>query len=454
MERFEIEDIIRQDANGVVFRAIDNESGDTIAIHRFFPFGQYNGGLDEDESVAFANGAEKLSEIAHPALRSVIAGGTDPIDHIPYLASQWVKGVPMRIILTTETLDSDLVIDILRSAIEVSVILSQLFGEDAIWIDTEVESIVVGTEASGRGFTFSISPLKWLGTDSNSKSLLSIVELGERLTGSKGKILTKSAGRGLGDWLKQTKKDPDISLHDALASLADSTGNEPPLPEEIIVSKAVRPTIKTRKSSSKRILVTTVILLLGITSATLIHLNRTGKAPFDGAEYAKQKISETIIEFPKPLEAKSTTINKSQPARPKTPVTSQKKPSKQRDNEHIPPGVIILSPNDVEAISKIKTKQPASVKGVVKTVKIPSGATGLYIIFSAPADPTEIRVVIFPGNFQGGPYNPKQFKKIESDYQKLVGKTVLFEGVAYRYTGRSEPHFVRISKRNQIKIGK
>jgi hypothetical protein len=112
----------------------------------------------------------------------------------------------------------------------------------------------------------------------------------------------------------------------------------------------------------------------------------------------------------------------------------------------------ILTPDDVEAISKIKSNEPTSVKGVVKTVKIPGPGKGLYIDFSNPNE--QIRVVIYPRGFDGGPYDHAQFEKIEQEYQNLVGKTVLFEGVASRQIGKVEPHFVLITKRDQIKIEK
>ncbi len=80
-----------------------------------------------------------------------------------------------------------LVIDVLRIALETSIVLSHVLGEEAVWVETEVESIVVGTSESGRGFTFWISPFKWLGSEMESRKLSSIVSLGEELTGWKRK---------------------------------------------------------------------------------------------------------------------------------------------------------------------------------------------------------------------------------------------------------------------------
>ncbi|MCU0753383.1 MAG: hypothetical protein MUC40_10260, partial [Akkermansiaceae bacterium] len=51
--RFQIEDLILQDATGVVFRAIDTQTGLPVAVRRFFPFGAEGGGLQPDEITAY-----------------------------------------------------------------------------------------------------------------------------------------------------------------------------------------------------------------------------------------------------------------------------------------------------------------------------------------------------------------------------------------------------------------
>ena len=63
-------------------------------------------------------------------------------------------------------------------------------------------TIIVGSEESGREFTFWISPLKWLGGNEENRGLESIVTLTEEIMGWKGQIVNDQAGRGLGGWLK------------------------------------------------------------------------------------------------------------------------------------------------------------------------------------------------------------------------------------------------------------
>ena len=140
-----------------------------------------------------------------------------------------------------------LVIDVLRIALEMSVILSQVLGEDAVWVETKADAIFVGAEETGRGFTFWISPFKWLGGEQQSRKLSSIVALGEDLTGWKNKLVSDGAGYGLGGWLKWLKRNPDVSLSEALDSLSSSTGQGiPPASEITSIRKPQRPAVTER----------------------------------------------------------------------------------------------------------------------------------------------------------------------------------------------------------------
>ena len=160
MERFEIEDIVAQDPRGVVFRARIRSSDTPVAIRRFSPFGEDGGGLDHEEAAAFRIAASRLAKLDHPALRRVIEGSVDPIDGLPYLVSEWIEGESLADVLDGEKLDPALVIDVMRLALEVSLVLSEVLGEEALWVETDPATVLVGDAESGRGFTFWISPFK------------------------------------------------------------------------------------------------------------------------------------------------------------------------------------------------------------------------------------------------------------------------------------------------------
>ena len=96
IKRFQIEDLLVQDLSGVVFRAWDTETGQTVAVRRFFPFGANGGGLEDEEQAAYQVAVGRLAAISHPALRTVICGGCDPIDGMPFIATEWIEGARLR----------------------------------------------------------------------------------------------------------------------------------------------------------------------------------------------------------------------------------------------------------------------------------------------------------------------------------------------------------------------
>ena len=112
---------------------------------------------------------------------------------------------------------------------------------------------------------------------------------------------------------------------------------------------------------------------------------------------------------------------------------------------------LIFTPDDTQAIAKLELKGPVTVKGVVKSVKIPKPGGGLYISFSDPIDLKQIQVVTYPSPFENGPHDNISFKKIEAEFQHLVGKTVTFNGSVSRQKDNSF-QFVYISKREHIVV--
>ena len=117
-QRFKIEDLIVQDASGVVFRALDGETGTMVALRRFFPFGASGGGLMEDEQTAYNIALGRLAGLHHPALRSVVCGGCDPVDGMPFIATEWVEGDALEMILEQGPLTVDATLELLQQALD------------------------------------------------------------------------------------------------------------------------------------------------------------------------------------------------------------------------------------------------------------------------------------------------------------------------------------------------
>ena len=92
IRRYEIQEMLSQDAQGVVFLAVDRESGADVVLRRFFPFGPGGKGLMGEEREAYTAAVERLKGLAHPAMRTILEGGCDPVDGMPYLVTEWVEG--------------------------------------------------------------------------------------------------------------------------------------------------------------------------------------------------------------------------------------------------------------------------------------------------------------------------------------------------------------------------
>lgn len=267
IQRFQIEDLIVQDASGVVFRALDTDTGKTVAVRRFFPFGVDGGGLHADEQTAYNIALNRLAGLSHPSLRSVVCGGCDPVDGMPYIATEWIEGEPLEPVIAQGPLSTEAAVTLITQALEVSELLSHVLAEEAVWVETELSTIVVGSPESGRGFTFWISPLKWLGGNGENRGLESIIVLVEEVMGWKGRMVNEQAGRGLGGWLKWLRgAATTTSLHEARELLAASVGAEPPAPAKILVATATQPMIRTVKpvSSKKPLIVAAGLVIVGV----------------------------------------------------------------------------------------------------------------------------------------------------------------------------------------------
>lgn len=486
MSRFVIEDIISQDKRGIVFSAHDTEKGHTVALRRFFPFGQEGGGLSAEEALAFKIAAQRLEGVRHDSLRSVIAGSVDSIDGMPFIVAEWIDGAPLDGILDGGTLEASHIVNLLQLALEVSLLLSEALGEEAVWVETEADSIFVGSEESGRGFVYWLSPFKWLGAEFGSRKLASLVELGERLAGGRGKLSGNKEGADLGAWLKWMRANPDAGLAQALAAYTtqETEGESPPqLPARPAAS---HPALKVKPPSSVAPWMIAACAALLMAVGALVYLHRTAKAPVIPPQYAEQKISPPVVEAPpnlvpaiprqtaaeNPLESEphpapvvNTPESKSAPAiGPDEEAMSAAKVNElaeklareaelKRMAARVPTGSPSPSaplappqrnftPLEASKMKSLKANGPATLTGVVRNVRLSRTGKSLYFEFSSPINREEISVVAPKGNYQGE-FTPQS-------YADLRGKMVQFEGVVYREPNGRQ--FVKISSRKKLKV--
>ena len=215
--RYEILDILAQDASGVVFHAEERETGRSVVLRRFFPYGPDGGGLQEAERAAYMAALDRVKETRHPTLRKIIDGGCDPVDSMPFLVTEWVEGQRLSELLKVRPLSPGSTKALISHAIEASKVLSDAFGEEAVWVEATPESIVLPAE--GEVVTFWICPMKWLASPQTRGGLLPLAELTEKALHWRGKQ-PPAAGEGLGNWIQSVRANPNRwSLDEALQAL-------------------------------------------------------------------------------------------------------------------------------------------------------------------------------------------------------------------------------------------
>ncbi|RYD32253.1 MAG: hypothetical protein EOP87_13175 [Verrucomicrobiaceae bacterium] len=241
IKRFQIEDLVVQDTSGVVFRAFDTETETFVALRRFFPDGPNGSGLDPSEQASYNAAVDRLAAVSHPALRSVICGGCDPVDGMPFIVTEWIEGTRLKAYTDQGPLAPHDAAGLLTQALEVCQILSEVLDEQAVWIETGLQAIVVSSEEIGRGVTFWISPLKCLGKHDSGHGLEPLVVLTENIMGWAEKNVPDQAAFGLGGWYNWLKKNvKTATLLEAREKLAASVGSEPPVPTRKLVQHAAR----------------------------------------------------------------------------------------------------------------------------------------------------------------------------------------------------------------------
>ncbi|MFC7338400.1 hypothetical protein ACFQY0_14495 [Haloferula chungangensis] len=247
--RYEILDILSQDGSGVSFHATDRETGREVVLRRFFPFGPDGGGLEDEEKKAYEAGVKRLQGISHPALRTVIDGGSDPVDGMPFLVTEWLEGEMLSQRLHDGSLSSESVRTLADLALETSQVLSEIFGEDAIWVETDPRTIIISDEDPDRPITFWICPIRWLGDSSARSNLKPLLEMVEELMGWRGQMISRNSGGGLGAWVKTLRDEPNVwnlaqaraALHEpativeaSAAQGAAAPAMNPPPPQQVV----------------------------------------------------------------------------------------------------------------------------------------------------------------------------------------------------------------------------
>jgi hypothetical protein len=257
--RYEIQEMLSQDAHGVIFHAVDRETDADVVLRRFFPFGPGGGGLEAEERDAYCAAVARLKSVSHPTLRTILDGGCDPVDGMPYLVTEWIEGKRLSEHLKEKPLSAGSAKALLDHALEASMVLASVLQAEEVWVETAPETVILSDGSEGRTLTFWISPVRWLAADEERKGLMPLVELGEAAMHWQGRVISDQAGEGLGAWFKAIRTRSDRwTLEEARATLhaAQSlTGADPAstlgrsqvsIPTVAMVAKAAPPASQPR----------------------------------------------------------------------------------------------------------------------------------------------------------------------------------------------------------------
>lgn len=440
----------------MVFHALDRQTGQPVAVRRFFPFGPDGGGLQDEERMAYEIAAGRLSGLRHPAMRSVVGGGCDPVDGMPFLVTEWVDGRSVGEILDGGPMAPAMAVELLTRVLEVCELLSLVLAEESVWVETQPGSII---DADGRGFTFWISPLRWLGGDDSRRGMDPVVTLAEQVLGWTGRIVSDQAGNGLGGWLRWLKANStQCSVREAREELAAAVGRAAPKPVTELVQTATRPvqTLPTVKPVSSRApLIWMGVAVVVVLGAGVMFM----KSRMPGKGATVEEIAASVLP-PEGMPVREIRETKpaSNPERSALSDVERRAIELQRQiaasgeaaaqaraeaEAAVAARDGVYFPEDRELLLE-KNGQEVRVEGLLKSVRFSESGLNLYLEFSdtAPFDGT---CGFLPGSEATGALE-------ETELQRLVGKRIRLLGAVVKGPGNSKRPHIKVAARSSIEV--
>lgn len=403
-DRFQIDDLMSQGPEGIVFRATDRKTSGTVALRRYFPFGKGCGGLDEDARTAYAQSLEGLSSLKHPCLRQVLGGGCDEIDHLPYIVTEWVDGEAVEMLVSHAMLGLDDVTNLLKSALDTSLWLSDIFQKESLWIETELSTVIRRNSEKSADFIFWISPIKWLGVTGSDHDMKLLAGFATQLLHGVPMMMGNAKQSGIVRWIEWLRAAPKTATltqaREKLTYHLQSTSGAP-LRKLITPPKQEKPTSQ-RKPQRRpgailcaNLFLVMLVIGLGYYSHQVKQARADGKKP---AVYHKAK---------KPLAKKAANKNEKVP---RTEIAFAA--------DEAAPGELIAWDNHSKLLANNRRK--VTVEGPAGRIDQSKSGKTLYLVFFGGDKPESSRVGI-----RLGKGSPDQMK---SELGAFVGKKIRASG--------------------------
>lgn len=403
-DRFQIDDLMSQGPEGIVFRATDRETGAAVALRRYFPFGKGCGGLDEDARTAYAQSLEGLSSLKHPSLRQVLGGGCDEIDHIPYIVTEWVDGEAVEMLVSHAMLGLDDVTNLLKSALDTSLWLSEIFQKESLWVETELSTVIrINSKKSG-DFNFWISPIKWLGVTGPDHDMKQLAGFATQLLHGVPMTMGNAQQSGIVRWIEWLRAAPKTATltqaREKLTHHLQSTGGAP-------LRKLITPPKQEKPAAHKK---------PPHRPGAIFCLNFSLVMLVIGLGYYSHQVKQARADGRKP--AAHHKANR-QPAK-KTAKKNEKSSRAEivSGSNEVAPGELIAWDNHSRLLANNRRK--ITVEGPAGRIDQSKSGKTLYLVFFGGDKPESSRVGIRLGN--GSP------DQIKSELSAFVGKKIRASG--------------------------
>ena len=137
--RFEIEREVGRGGVGVVYRALDRETGQPVALKLMA-----GAGLDASEEARFAREAEVLKSLDHPHIVKLLDCGA--YDEVPYVAMEWLEGEDLAARQRRAPLPLAQALEIAR---QIALALDRAHGAGIIHRDVKPSNVFLLAQGSG-----------------------------------------------------------------------------------------------------------------------------------------------------------------------------------------------------------------------------------------------------------------------------------------------------------------
>ncbi len=197
-----IYNMVSRDSSGAVFFGLDSNTQQTVALRKMFPYGPKGAGLNQQDEAVYDAAIGRLSNVEHAALRPIRSAGCDPVNNMPYLASDWIEGISLHELTASIPLSTSEVIYIIHQALDVCKFVSKILGKETIWVETDIQTIFRVVRGDEYGVVFWLDPLKCLDLKGSQSGSQILANFTEKLISCSEKNSLDHDSQGLIEWLE------------------------------------------------------------------------------------------------------------------------------------------------------------------------------------------------------------------------------------------------------------